>query len=87
MEKDSEEDNQEFEAFANNNGFVGYFRTSAKEGKNINEALNYLISNIITKRFPEKENKQTNILTKIKEFFEKLKNNEKNNNDKTKDQI
>ena len=46
-----------------------------------------LISNIITKRFPEKENKQTNILTKIKEFFEKLKNNEKNNNDKTKDQI
>ena len=49
MEKDSEEDNQEFEAFANNNGFVGCFRTSAKEGKNINEALNYLISNIITR--------------------------------------
>ena len=42
-----------------------------------------LISNIITKRFPEKENKKNNILTIIKEFFEKLKNN----NDKTKDQI
>ena len=46
-----------------------------------------LISNIITKRFPEKENKQTNLVTGIKDFFEKLKNKEKSNNDKTKDQI
>ena len=64
----------------------------AKDGTLIADVREYvlkkiLISNIITKRFPEKENKQTNILTKIKEFFEKLKNNEKNNNDKTKDQI
>ena len=46
-----------------------------------------LISNIITKRYPEKENKQTNFVTGIKEFFEKLKSKEKSNNDKTKDQI
>ncbi len=47
-----------------------------------------LISNIITKRFPEKENNKTNFVTTIKDFFGKLKIKEKsNNNDKTKDQI
>ena len=37
----------ELEQFGTNNGFCGSFRTSAKTGLNINEAMNYLIKNII----------------------------------------
>ena len=37
----------ELETFGTNNGFCGSFRTSAKTGLNINEAMNYLIKNII----------------------------------------
>ena len=37
----------ELESFGTNNGFCGSFRTSAKTGLNINEAMNYLIKNII----------------------------------------
>jgi len=37
----------ELEKFGTDNGFCGSFRTSAKTGLNINEAMNYLIKNII----------------------------------------
>ena len=37
----------ELESFGTNNGFCGSFRTSAKTGLNINEAMNCLIKNII----------------------------------------
>ena len=37
----------ELEQFWTNNGFCGSFRTSAKNGLNINEVMNYLTKNII----------------------------------------
>jgi len=37
----------ELEPFRTNNGFSALFRTSAKTGLNINEAMNYLTKNII----------------------------------------
>ena len=39
----------EIEDFAQKNGFQGQFLTSSKEGKNINESIEYLINNIITR--------------------------------------
>ena len=63
MEKDNEEDNKELEVFAENNGFNGGFRISSKEGKNINEALEFLICNII-KRMENMESKSENIFEK-----------------------
>ena len=37
----------ELAEFANNNGFCGSFRTSAKTGLNISESMEYLIRNVI----------------------------------------
>ena len=47
MNKKIIDNTKEFEEFAKNNGFSGCFRTSAKTGKNIDEAMKYLIDNII----------------------------------------
>ena len=48
------------EELAKKNGFIGCFKTSAKDGKNINEALNYLICDIINKMEKMKLNKEKN---------------------------
>ena len=40
---------KEIKDFAQKNGFQGQFLTSSKEGKNINESIEYLINNIITR--------------------------------------
>ena len=50
LKEDNEKDSNELEEFSKKNGFDGCFRTSAKTGKNINEALNYLICDIIKRR-------------------------------------
>jgi len=49
LDKDEINNTQELEEFAECNGYDGYFRTSAKTGLNINEAVEYLID-IILKR-------------------------------------
>ena len=63
LKEDNEKDSKELEEFSKKNGFDGCFRTSAKTGKNINEALNYLICDIIKRRDNIKLNKDN--LTKI----------------------
>ena len=63
LKEDNEKDSNELEEFSKKNGFDGCFRTSAKTGKNINEALNYLICDIIKRRDNIKLNKDN--LTKI----------------------
>ena len=52
----------ELESFGTNNGFCGSFRTSAKTGLNINEAMNYLIKNII-QRMEAMQSKGTEVFT------------------------
>ena len=47
MDNEDVDNTKELEEFAKNNGFDGCFRTSSKTGKNVNEAMNYLINNII----------------------------------------
>ncbi len=37
----------DLKAFANENGFSSCFRTSAKTGQNLNEAMTFLIENIL----------------------------------------
>ena len=46
LDGDAEND-PEFQQFAQDNGFCGSFRTSAKTGININESMEYLIRTII----------------------------------------
>ena len=47
LNKDEIDNTQELEEFAEYNGFDKCFRTSAKTGLNVNEAMEYLIDNII----------------------------------------
>ena len=42
LDNEDADNTKELEEFAKNNGFDGCFRTSAKTGKNVNEAMNYL---------------------------------------------
>lgn len=45
---EGEEDNTaELKEFADKNGYVGCFRASAKTGKNINDAMEFLIKAIV----------------------------------------
>jgi GTPase SAR1 family protein len=54
------ETQSEVERFASQNGFKGIFRTSAKNGDNVNEAMNFLIDCVL-------ENKNNGIITNHKE--------------------
>lgn len=47
LDKNEIDKTQELEEFAEYNGYDGYFRTSTKTGLNINEAVQYLIDNIL----------------------------------------
>ena len=42
-----DQDDQSLKDFAEKNGFIGCFRSSAKAGINIGEAMEYLIKNIV----------------------------------------
>ena len=47
---EEEQDNiEELKAFSEENGFSGYFKVSAKTGKNIDESMTFLIKEIIRK--------------------------------------
>ncbi len=47
---EEEQDNiEELKAFSEENGFSGYFKVSAKTGKNIDESMAFLIKEIIRK--------------------------------------
>ena len=47
---EEEQDNiEELQKFSEDNGFNGYFRTSAKTGKNIAESMEFLIKEVIRK--------------------------------------
>ena len=46
---DREQDDPELIEFAEKNGFIGSFKTSAKAGININEAMEFLIRAIVTR--------------------------------------
>ena len=52
----------ELEQFAQDNGFCGSFRTSAKMGINISESMEYLIKTII-KRMEDMQSKGNEVFT------------------------
>ena len=56
MEDDPDERSKELEKLAFNNGFCGSFFVSSKTDWNINEAMNFLLNNII-QRFDEAQQK------------------------------
>ena len=66
VEDDPDERIKELEEFASNNGFSGSFFVSSKTGLNINEAMNFLLNNII-QRFEEAQQKYD-------EFSKEMKN-------------
>ena len=59
---DQDLENSELHAFAQNNGFCGSFRTSAKAGINISESMEYLIKTII-KRMEDMQSKGNEVFT------------------------
>lgn len=65
-----EESESQFKEFWKKNGFIGGFRTSAKSSINVNESMEFLISDII-----EKLEKFMGTGEKIKEKSDAKKNN------------
>ena len=49
MPEEEQDNDEELKKFSEENGFNGYFRTSAKTGKNINESMEFLIIEVIKK--------------------------------------
>ena len=50
MNKDEEEEDPELKNFAENNEFCGSFKVSGKTGLNVNESMEFLIKNIISRK-------------------------------------
>ena len=48
-DNDISENNEDIDNFCKNNKFTNYFRTSCKDGRNVNESMDYLLSVIIDK--------------------------------------
>ena len=48
-DNDISESNEDIDNFCKNNKFTNYFRTSCKDGRNVNESMDYLLSVIIDK--------------------------------------
>ena len=61
LDGDAEND-PELQQFAQDNGFCGSFRTSAKTGVNITESMEYLIRTII-KRMEDMQSKGNEVFT------------------------
>ena len=49
LPEEEQDNDEELKKFSEDNGFNGYFRTSAKTGKNIDESMSFLIKEIIKK--------------------------------------
>ncbi len=49
VDKDNLKNDEEISKFTETNKFINYFRTSCKDGININESMDYLLSTIIDK--------------------------------------
>ena len=84
MEENSIDDIEDLKNFSENNEFINCFRTSAKTGLNLNEAMSFLIEYIIKKlkNISEKdiENDRKSILLEP----EKHANNDKYRHQKSK---
>ena len=52
---------KESETFAKENGFSGFFRTSAQSGENVNESMDFLLNSIINGEIKEKQMFQNEI--------------------------
>ena len=48
-DNDISDNNEDIDNFCKNNKFTNYFRTSCKDGRNVNESMDYLLSVIIDK--------------------------------------
>lgn len=49
LPEEEQENDEELKQFSEENGFNGYFRTSAKTGLNITESMEFLIKEVIKK--------------------------------------
>ena len=63
LPEDKQDDVEELKKFSEENGFNGYFKTSAKTGKNIAESMEFLIKEII-KRLEDINSKGTDEFNK-----------------------
>ena len=83
LPEEEKDDIEELKTFSEDNGFNGYFRTSAKTGENINESMEFIIIEINRKLEDikaKKINSKRNRLT-----IDHNRNNEKENRKKKND--
>jgi small GTP-binding protein len=64
---------EELKSFSDNNNFLGAFRTSALNGYNVENAINFLVDDIINKIENNKSNNTHNISIKLNETKEEQK--------------
>jgi hypothetical protein len=77
-EKDYEKGIEELKIFSEENNFCGAFRTSALNGYNVENGINFLVDEIIRKISTEEKNKINNDINSKKEEVKKVKLTDKN---------
>ena len=76
-ENDYDKNIEELKGFSDENNFLGAFRTSALNGYNIENAINFLVDEIINKINKEEENNKNNkSMNKTEDIRKSLKLNE-----------
>lgn len=72
-ENDYDKGIEELKSFSDNNNFLGAFRTSALKGYNVENAINFLVDDIINKIENNKSNNTHNTSIKLNETKEEQK--------------
>jgi small GTP-binding protein len=72
-ENDYDKGIEELKSFSDNNNFLGAFRTSALNGYNVENAINFLVDDIINKIENNKSNNTHNTSIKLNETKEEQK--------------
>ena len=72
-ENDYDKGIEELKSFSDNNNFLGAFRTSALNGYNVENAINFLVDDIINKIENNKSNNTHNASIKLNETKEEQK--------------
>jgi small GTP-binding protein len=72
-ENDYDKGIEELKSFSDNNNFLGAFRTSALNGYNVENAINFLVDDIINKIENNKSNNTPNTSIKLNETKEEQK--------------
>lgn len=89
IEESKLRNDEEVKQFAKDNGFINYFKTSCKDGTNVNECMDFLIQNIIERmenyakysnKPLETDDRSSIVIDKSKSFMSRKENSDYNAN-------